>query len=188
MRTRTIIAGMIAVVVIVAAVLSLGNRQPSAEREMGAAAEREMGPAPDIAIAADNAVDNIRGKSVRLSDLKGKVVLIDFWATWCGPCRMSIPGIQSLYEKLHGRGFEVMGVSLDSNPSADVAGFIREMKMTYAAGRPSSMDNVQSYTTGSIPQMVLVDRQGRISWKPQAGYSSQMETDLTEHVEKLLAE
>src|SRR5258706_8954415 len=63
-------------------------------------------PAPDIGVKTGSG-------QVKLSDLRGKVVLLDFWATWCGPCRMSIPGIERLYEQKKARGFEVLGISKD---------------------------------------------------------------------------
>src|SRR5437016_8335720 len=96
-------------------------------------------PAPEIGVRT-------KAGSVKLSDLKGKVVLLDFWATWCGPCRMSIPGIERLYEKNHARGFEVLGISKDDNAAGPaIASFIKEMGMKYPAGLPITQESLSDY-------------------------------------------
>src|ERR1700709_1480810 len=66
-------------------------------------------PAPEISLI------NMEGKQINLSDLKGKIVLIDFWASWCGPCRANNPRLIKLYQKYHDNGFEILGVSVDNN-------------------------------------------------------------------------
>lgn len=173
MRIQHVLLGLVGLIAAIALASSTSSMKPK---------EPDM-PATEIAIKAANDHDRV----VSLSNLKGKVVLIDFWATWCGPCRMSIPGIQKLYEKNRAKGFEVIGVSMDQEAS-EIAGFTREMKMTYPAGLPVSVDQVRPYSSGSIPQMVLVDRKGNVSWLPPAGFSPQMETELSERVERLLKE
>jgi thiol-disulfide isomerase/thioredoxin len=190
MRTRTTLMAIVALAAIAVAVMSIGNQQAnlkaadtSAAPETGKPSDQRQ-DATDISITAANA----GGKTVSLSSLKGKVVLIDFWATWCGPCRMSIPGIQKLYAKLHDKGFEVLGVALERDGGEQLPSFIQQMKMTYPAGKYTSKDAVTAYPVGSIPQMVLIDKKGKIGWLPQAGYSTDMETELENQVNKLLAE
>jgi thiol-disulfide isomerase/thioredoxin len=173
MRIQYLLLGLVGLVAAIALASSTSSMKPK---------DPDI-PAIEIAIKAANDHDRV----VSLSSLKGKVVLLDFWATWCGPCRISIPGIQKLYEKNHAKGFEVLGVSSDQDASA-IPGFLREMNMTYPAGVPVSLDQVQYYVSGSIPQMVLVDRKGNISWAPPAGFSPQMEVELGERVESLLKE
>jgi len=137
-------------------------------------------PAPDIAIRH-------AGKEVRLSQLRGKVVLIDFWGTWCGPCRMSIPGIQDLYERKRDRGFAVVGVAMEQDDGSSVPVFAKEMGMTYPVGLPISEKSVADYQVRSVPLMVLVDKRGNIRWR-QEGVSAETDLLLEQKVEELLGE
>src|SRR5581483_3105334 len=96
-----------------------------------ARAEVSLKPAGERKEAPDFALKDADGKVVHLSDYKGKVVLLDFWATWCGPCRMEIPWFIELQRDNKDRGFEVLGVSMDDNGWADVKPFLAEMKVNY---------------------------------------------------------
>jgi thiol-disulfide isomerase/thioredoxin len=176
MRFQYVLLGLVGLIAAVALASSTNSMKPKGPTEPDL-------PATDIAIQAVNDHNRV----VSLSSLKGKVVLVDFWATWCGPCRLAIPGIQKLYEKQHAKGFEVLGVSMDQQAS-EVPSFLREMKMTYPAGLPTNPDQARPYASGSIPQMVLVDRNGTVRWLPPPGFSPQMETELGERVERLLKE
>lgn len=142
----------------------------------------DAGPAPDIRMKT------LDGRTVRLSDLKGKVVLLDFWATWCGPCRESIPAIQRIYAKHKDKGFEVMGIALERDSGAQLPGFAREMGMTYPIGLPITREEVQVYNdTGAIPLMVIVDKKGHIRGRQQ-GYAAALEAGIEQKVKELLAE
>src|ERR1035437_1436438 len=81
--------------------------------------------------APDFALKDADGKTVRLSDYKGKVVLLDFWATWCGPCRIEIPWFMEMQRQNKDRGFEVLGVAMDDEGWEAVKPFLTEMKMNY---------------------------------------------------------
>ena len=138
-----------------------------------------FGPAPELSISS------LDGKKVSLSDLKGKVVLVDFWGTWCGPCRTSIPAIEQMYQKFKSRGFEVMGVALEQDGGKQVPAFVKEMKMTYLVGFPDSREQVSAYDPSSVPLMVLVDKEGDVRLRV-AGYGPGMEEEISNRVESLL--
>ncbi len=81
--------------------------------------------------AADFDLKTSDGKTVQLSQLKGKVVLLNFWATWCGPCRKEIPDFLEVYERYKGKGFEIIGVSLDEEGWNVVNPFVKQYKISY---------------------------------------------------------
>jgi cytochrome c biogenesis protein CcmG/thiol:disulfide interchange protein DsbE len=141
---------------------------------------KDLGTAHDIGIKTDKG-------EMRLSQFKGKVVLLDFWATWCGPCTESIPGVEELYEKNHSKGLEVMGVALERDGGENVPAFVEKHKMTYPVGIPTALDEVVTFSTGSIPLVVVVDKKGQIRWQ-QNGWSPKVDEVLPGIVDKLLKE
>ncbi len=119
----------------------------------------------------------------------GKVVLLDFWATWCPPCRESIPVIQRLHEKYGARGLVVLGVT-DEDPD-HVRAFVTENKMTYAVAAGPAQDGVLlKYQVEGLPTSVVIDKQGRVR-SYEAGFapgSGGTEDKLEALIPKLLAE
>ena len=105
------------------------------------------------------AVIDLNGKEVDISKLKGKVVLIDFWATWCGPCLAEIPHLLEAYKKHHSQGFEIIGISLDKDQNT-LRRYIEKQGMTW----PQHLDEDKSVRKRSgvhgIPSMYLLDRKG----------------------------
>lgn len=104
----------------------------------------------------------IDGKKYSPADFKGKYLVIDFWASWCGPCRQEIPNLKALYSKYHGKGLEILGVSIDARPN-DWKKALKEEDMPWAQVNAQDSKRVMDdYLFSGIPFMVIVDRDGKI--------------------------
>jgi thiol-disulfide isomerase/thioredoxin len=105
------------------------------------------------------------GSSFALASEKGNVVFLNLWATWCGPCRFEIPELEQLHQKYQGRGFKVVGVSVDEGAPQAVKEFVVEQKMTYPVVLDPDGKLAVLLRTTILPTSVIVDRQGKIVWK-----------------------
>jgi thiol-disulfide isomerase/thioredoxin len=111
--------------------------------------------------------DYLDGKPFNIADRQGKVVLLNLWATWCGPCRVEIPELEELHKELSGKGFEVVGVSVDEYPAAEIRRFAEQQKMTYPIVLDPEGKLANVLQTTVLPTTVLLDRKGKIVWKNQ---------------------
>jgi len=119
----------------------------------------------------DFAKTDLDGKPLSVANYKGKIVMIDFWATWCGPCVGELPNVIKTYEKYHDKGFEIIGVSLDKDKEKLTA-FLKENKMTwpqYFDGRGWQNEVSSKCGVNSIPSTYLLDKEGKIIAKGLRG-------------------
>jgi peroxiredoxin len=113
----------------------------------------------------DLKLKDINGKSVTLSDYKGKVVLLDFWATWCPPCRKEIPGLVSLYDAYRSRGLVVVGVSMDDSKK-DIRKFAKKLGMDYPILIGYGHEDLEpAFGQLPLPTAFVISRDGRICFK-----------------------
>jgi len=112
--------------------------------------------------AADFRLKTTDGKTVQLSQMKGKVVLLNFWATWCGPCRKEIPDFLEVYKQYKGRGFEIIGVSLDDEGWKVVNPFVKQFNINYpiVIGDGKLVNAYGGFEF--IPTTFLIDKEGTI--------------------------
>ena len=113
--------------------------------------------------AANFSLEDAGGGKVQLTDLKGKVVLLNFWATWCGPCKLEIPWFEDFQNTLKGQGFTVLGVSMDDDGWKVVKPYIGSAKMNYPVvlGNDKMADSYGGID--AMPTTLLIDRNGRIA-------------------------
>jgi thiol-disulfide isomerase/thioredoxin len=128
----------------------------------------EMASCPADAKKAnfDFTLKDLTGKNVKLSDYRGKVLLLDFWATWCGPCKIEIPGFIELYDKYRGAGFEAVGVVVQDRFSNAVP-FAQKNRMNYAVLDGDGRDDLEEAYGPffGLPTSLLIARDGRICQK-----------------------
>lgn len=126
------------------------------------------------------------GTSFDMASEKGSVVLLNVWATWCGPCRFEIPDLEKLHAQYASRGFKVIGVSLDEGGAADVKPFVADQKIGYPIALDPEGKLAAIFKTSVIPTSVLVDRSGNIVWK-HFGIVDLKDKTLTTALESALA-
>jgi peroxiredoxin/Cu/Ag efflux protein CusF len=113
-------------------------------------------PAPDFTLPT------LSGVPVRLSDLRGKVVLLNFWVTWCQSCRAEMPTIDALYRRYKNRGLEVLAVNLDAATTSKVQALMGELGMTFRVGLDPSSSIARTYRVAGLPTTYLIDRAGNV--------------------------
>jgi thiol-disulfide isomerase/thioredoxin len=112
--------------------------------------------APDFELTA------LDGKKVRLSDYKGKAVLLNFWATWCGPCKIEMPWFVEFKKKYEGQGFEILGVAMEDTDTEDIAKFAQKMGVNYTIVRGKEAVGEAYGGVQGLPTSFYVDREGKI--------------------------
>jgi thiol-disulfide isomerase/thioredoxin len=119
-------------------------------------------PAVRAVAAPDFTLPALSGGSVRLADLRGKAVVVNFWATWCVPCRAEMPTLEDLYRRYKGEGLEVLAVNLDRLSVAGVEAFMREVKLSFPILLDPDWSTTRLYGVMGLPTTYLVDRTGQV--------------------------
>ena len=153
----------------------------------GAGETRAQDPRPEVGHPApDFTLPSLTGKPVRLSDFRGKkAVFINFWATWCAPCRLEMPTMEKAYQKYKGKGLEILAVSVDAGPKNAVKNFMDELRLTFPALLDSKMGVLGLYRFSAIPASILIDTQGIIRFR-ELGYRDWTDPKSTKLLEQVL--
>ena len=140
-----------------------------------AVAATVSGPAPAFKLQSRD------GKTVSLADLKGQVVMVNFWATWCGPCRQEMPHLQALYERYNSLGFTLLGVNVEDNPEGAKKWLAENGPVTFPVLLDPKNEVSKLYKVQTMPTTVLVARDGTMrfihhGYKP--GYEGEYQTQV----------
>ncbi len=115
-----------------------------------------------VQVAKDFVAPAPDGKPVKLADYRGRVVFLNFWATWCPPCREEMPAMERLYQRYKDRGVVVLAVSVDAEGGPVVAPFVKEQKLTFHVGVDPKMEMADRYGVRAIPSTFLVSKTGGV--------------------------
>ena len=140
----------------------------------------DSGPAPDFTLT------DASGQSVTLSDLRGQVVMINFWASWCGPCREEMPLLEQIHQRYEPLGFTLLGVNVEEN-SADGQAFLAERPVSFPVLYDPDNGISKLYDVVAMPSTVLIDRQGNVRYLHH-GYKPGYENDYQDQIRALARE
>jgi cytochrome c biogenesis protein CcmG/thiol:disulfide interchange protein DsbE len=186
-RLIGLIVGAVATaLVVVLLVVGLMNRGQSTTIDDALAAGSRP-PAPDITLPVLVSGPGLPpvGQDASLSDLRGKVVLLNLWASWCGPCKDEAPVLERIWNRYKDRGVVVLGIDIQ-DLTADALAFIEEYGLTYPSLRDGSDDSKTSLEATGVPETYLIDRKGRIALHLAGPVSST--TQLSAPIDQVLAE
>jgi peroxiredoxin len=144
------------------------------------ASDTVSGPAPDFTLKSRD------GKEVSLSSLQGQVVMINFWATWCGPCRQEMPKLEAIYQRYNRLGFTLLGINVEDN-RAGADKFLKETPVSFPILFDPKSTATKLYHVETMPSTVLVGRDGTMRYLHH-GYASGVENDYQDQVRALLRE
>lgn len=126
----------------------------------------ENSPAPDVSV-----VSLANGNTLNLSELKGKVVLLNFWATWCPPCRKEIPSMMKLNSLMAGKPFQMVAISIDEGGKPAIESFFKESGFSLPAYIDGSGASAKSYGITGVPESFIIDKNGVLVKKVIGGFA-----------------
>jgi peroxiredoxin len=145
---------------IAAAAYYLLQNNPGASSDLSAIPVKMDYPAPDLSLT------DLDGRPASLADYRGKVVLVNLWATWCPPCKEEMPALETFYRKHAGDGFAIVAVN-DGDPTSDVVQFVKDYKLTFPVWLdPTYIATEKAFKTMNLPSSFVIGRDGKIvlSW------------------------
>jgi peroxiredoxin len=134
--------------------------------------------------APDFTLKNIQGEDVTLSDLRGQVVLVNFWATWCPPCRQEMPSMEKLYQHLQDQEFEMLAINVEENGPEAVASFLKDQSHSFPILFDTQAKAQRLYNVSKYPETFVVDRNG-IVVEHVVGAIDWMQPNVVEYLENL---
>ena len=137
-----------------------------------------------LSAAPDFTLRTMSGPNMRLQEQRGRVVMVNFWATWCGPCRQEMPQLNRLYEKYHAAGFVLLGVNVDDDQrkAAEVAG---KLGVTFPVLLDTDKIVSKLYDLSTMPSTVIIDRDGKVRYVHR-GYLTGYEENYEQQIRELL--
>jgi peroxiredoxin len=151
-----------------------------AASSVSAARDLVGAPAPDFTLSS------LSGPNLRLSEYQGRVVMINFWATWCGPCRQEMPALQTIYQRYEPAGFTLLGVNVDAEPDGAMR-MAKELGVSFPLLFDETKEVTRLYDVRAMPVTVLVDRDGVVRYVHH-GYKPGYESNYLDQVRSLLRE
>jgi peroxiredoxin len=152
----------------------------AASASLPAAAAMTPGPAPDFTL------HSMAGSNLRLQEQRGQVVMLNFWASWCGPCQVEMPRLNRLYQKYHASGFQLLGVNVDDD-IRNAVGASSKLGLQFPVLLDTEKTVSRLYDLSTMPSTVLIDRDGRVRYV-HLGYKDGYEQTYEEQIRELLRE
>lgn len=178
--TKVLVMSAMFLVLGIAIGYTLANKKKSPSLE----ANKEAGIGQ--ALSGEIAVFDQNGVKRTLSEYRGKAVMINFWASWCGPCLTEMPSIYQLYEMYKARGFEVLAISLDDNLDSGVSALFQKVgKAPFPIFEGTKSELLQQFPLEGVPYTVLIDRNGVVRYSKAAALNW-LTKENRERVEKIL--
>jgi len=147
---------------------------------VSAVAALTPGPAPDFTL------HSVGGTNLRLQEQRGQVVMLNFWASWCGPCKQEMPRLNRLYEKYHASGFQLLGVNVDDD-ARNASGVSSTLGLRFPILLDTEKRVSRLYDLSTMPSTVLIDRDGRVRYV-HLGYKDGYEKTYEDQIRELLRE
>lgn len=144
------------------------------------AAATTKSPAPDFTLKSSS------GKNIKLSELRGQVVMINFWASWCAPCRQEMPLLEQLYKKYQPMGFTLLGINVEDDPNAATK-WLKGKELSFPILFDSQSEASELYNVSAMPTTLIIDRDGNMRYYHR-GYVPGTEDEYQQQIRALLKE